>query len=215
MRFRDRRQAGEQLAERLRTRSLHDPVVLALPRGGVPVAFPVAQALRAPLEVFVARKLGAPWQPELGIGAIAEGGSLVVDERTASMLGIGPDDINGLAAREHLELDRRVRHYRGSRPLPPLADRDVVLVDDGLATGVTAHAALQALRSFRPRTLLLAVPVCAGPTAKRLRAVADEVICLAAPESFSAVGHWYDDFGPTTDDEVIDLLDRASAAARH
>lgn len=213
MRFRDRREAGEQLAVHLVGRGLDAPVVLALPRGGVPVAVPIAVALRAPLEVFVARKLGAPQQPELGIGAIAEGGGEVVDERLLRLLGLDVNDLARITARERLELERRVRDYRGDRPLPALGDRDVVLVDDGIATGVTAEASLRALRSFDPRALVLAVPVCAAATAERLRGIADQVLCLIEPQDFQAVGLWYDDFNQTTDKEVLGLLAQAQAAA--
>lgn len=205
-RFRDRTDAGRRLARLLTDRNLADPVVLALPRGGVPVAAEVAAALRAPLEVFVARKLGAPGQPELGIGAIAEGDGLVVDRRAVDFLGLSDDDVATLAGQQRRELMRRVRLYRGDRPLPDLAGRDVVLVDDGLATGVTAEAALRSLRGRRPRTLVLAVPACAAATAQRLRAEADGVVCALTPLDFTAVGLWYEDFEQTTDAEVLELL---------
>jgi putative phosphoribosyl transferase len=213
MRFHDRTEAGRLLADKVQQLDLRDPVVLALPRGGVPVAFEVAAGLDAPLDVFVARKVGAPGHPELGIGAIAEGGGHVVSERSLRMLRVTPAQFDDLARRERDELDRRVHHYRGGRPLPGVDGRDVVLVDDGLATGVTAEAALRALRAHRPRRLVLAVPVCALDTAHRLAATA-ELVCVQTPLDFMAVGAWYDDFGQTTDDEVIDLLDRATTRAR-
>jgi putative phosphoribosyl transferase len=210
MRFRDRTDAGRQLAERLRDLDLVDPVVLALPRGGVPVAAELAEALDAPLEVYVARKIGAPGRPEAAIGAIAEGGGSAVDRFALQALGLSLKDFDFLVDAERRELDRRVRAYRGSRPLPPLENRDVVLVDDGVATGMTAEAALQALRSHRPRRLILAAPTCAPETAARLRMVADQVVCVITPTRFHAVGLWYDDFGQTSDEEVLELLERAA-----
>jgi len=205
--YADRAEAGRRLGEHLAAdASLADPVVLALPRGGVPVAAEVARALGAPLEVFVARKLGAPSQPELGIGAIAEGGDRVVDAHLVRMLGVDPARLDQLEADERHELARRVERYRGGRTLPDLSGRDVLLVDDGLATGVTAEAALGALRRLGPRRLVLAAPVGAADTVARLRAIADEVVCLLQPVTFQAVGSWYDDFTQTTDDEVTRLL---------
>ncbi len=206
-RFRDRRDAGRQLGERLAGMDLVAPIVLALPRGGVPVAYEVARALDAPLDVFVARKLGAPAHPELGIGAIAEDGGRVVDARSVQVLGVTERQLDEVEALERQELARRVARYRGERSLPDMTGRDVVLVDDGLATGVTAQAALQALRARRPRRLILAVPVCAPDTATRLAAgSADAVVCLQQPEAFRAVGLWYDDFSQTTDREVEELV---------
>lgn len=210
MRFHDRADAGRRLAAVLAGAGLSDPVVLALPRGGVPVGFEIATALGAPLEVFVARKVGAPGHPELGIGAIAEGGDQVVGGAALRLLDLSPERFDALVAEERIELDRRVRHYRGDRALPELQGRDVVLVDDGLATGVTAEAALRALAPHRPRRLLLAVPVCAPDTAERLRGSV-EVVCLLRPPDFHAVGLWYEQFGQTSDDEVLDLLARAAA----
>lgn len=213
IRFADRTDAGKRLAEQLRSLGLSDPVVLALPRGGVPVAFEVANALGSPLEVFVARKIGAPGQPERGIGAIAEEGGQAVDHHALQTLGLSSQHFQTMVAEERLELERRVRRYRGGRSLPPLGRRDVVLVDDGLATGVTAEAALHALRSQRPRRLVLAVPVCASATAARLQAMADEVVCVLSPSDFHAVGLWYDNFEQTTDAEVLDLLERATGTS--
>jgi len=210
MRFRDRTDAGRQLGQRLRELRLVDPVVLALPRGGVPVAFEAAGAVGAPLDVFVARKVGAPGHKEYGIGAIAEGGVVVADEYALRMLGLSHDRFEQLVAVEQRELDRRVERYRRGRDLVEVRGRDVVLIDDGLATGVTAEAALRALRARRPRRLILAVPACAPDTAARLDDVADEVVCLVAPADFVAVGKWYANFGQTDDDEVLHLLDRAS-----
>ncbi|HVF20447.1 MAG TPA: phosphoribosyltransferase family protein [Mycobacteriales bacterium] len=214
MRFRDRRHGGRALAEVLRERKLHDPIVLALPRGGVPVAFEVAEALDGPLDVFVSRKIGCPWQPELGIGAVAEGGQVLVREEVLTELGVSRESSDALAAAVGLDVDDRVRRYRGTRALPPVRNRDVLLVDDGLATGVTAHAALLALRALGPRWLLLAAPAGAASTAAALREVADEVTCVVEAADFQAVGHWYDDFHQTSDAEVLALLDRARGDAR-
>jgi putative phosphoribosyl transferase len=206
MRFSNRDDAGRQLAAVLDRADLIDPIVLGLPRGGVPVAAQVAAALGAPLEVFVARKIGAPGHEELGIGAIAEGSDDLVVTGTARVLGIDGGRIEALAARERAELDRRVQRYRRGRPLPSFEGRDVVLVDDGLATGVTAEAALLALRRTRPRRLVLAVPVCAPDTGQRLSALVDVLVCVATPPDFGAVGTWYDDFSQMTDDDVTRIL---------
>jgi putative phosphoribosyl transferase len=205
-RFRDRREAGRALAERVRSLGLADPVVLALPRGGVPVAAEVAAALDAPLDVLVARKLGLPGQPEFGVGAIAEGGEPLLDEHVLSRLGLSTHDMADTVAREREELARRVAHYRGERALPDLTGRQVVLVDDGLATGVTARAALRSVRSARPDQLVLAVPVCAPDSARALAAEADHVVCVLQPVGFGAVGAWYERFDQTSDAEVLDLL---------
>jgi len=210
--FRDRRDAGEQLATQLGTHRCTDPVVLGLPRGGVPVAFVVARRLDALLDVFVARKVGAPGHEEFGIGAIAEGWGDAVMSDSAALVGVGPVRFAELVRREQVELARRVGLYRGRRPLPTLTDRDVIVVDDGLATGVTAEAAVRALRMHRPARVVLAVPVAAPETVARLAAVADDVVAVLAPEGFNAAGSWYDDFSPTSDREVLDLL--AETAAR-
>lgn len=210
MRFRDRSDAGRQLARRLRHIDFHDPVVLALPRGGVPVAFEVAGEIDAPLEVFVARKIGAPNHPEFGIGAIAEGGDVVASDRAIDALHLTPAMFDELVREEEREVQRRVAHYRAERPLPDLRGRDVILVDDGLATGVTAEAALRAIRAVGPRRVILAVPTCAADTAARLSHLADEVVYVISSRNFAAVGAWYENFGQTSDTEVIDLLRRAA-----
>jgi len=211
-RFADRADGGRRLAARLADADLAEPLVLGLPRGGVPVAYEVAAALGAPLDVFVARKVGAPTQPELGIGAIAEGDGVVADTSALAALGLSPRHFDELVAAERRELDDRVRRYRGSRSLPGLGGHDVVLVDDGLATGLTAEVALRALAARRPRRLVLAVPTCAPSAARRLEAVADEVVSVLAPAHFQAVGQWYEDFAQTTDEEVLSLLARAGTA---
>lgn len=203
--FRDREEAGRRLARRLEHEDLDHPIVLALPRGGVPVAAPVGQALGADVVPFVARKIGAPGHPEFGIGAVAEGDELVVSD-AAAQLGISSDELEALADAERSEIVRRVEAYRQGRPLPRLEGRDVVLVDDGLATGVTAEAALRSVRRQHPRRLLFAAPVCAPDTAKRLEPLADDIVCLSAPEGFGAVGQWYENFAPTTDEEVVALV---------
>lgn len=207
MRFRDRADAGRQLADLLLEHRVPEPtVVLGLPRGGIPVAAEVARALRAPLEVFVARKIGAPGHEEFGIGAVAEGSDEVVVSDAAGRVGVGPAQLGPLAARAREELERRVDTYRQDRPLPELSGRSIVLVDDGLATGVTAEAALRALSRHDPQRLILAIPVCAADTRDRLLGLADEVVCLAAPRNFRAVGQWYAQFDQTTDAEVLALL---------
>ena len=205
-RFRDRRDAGRALGVRVAALDLVDPVVLALPRGGVPVAAEVAAAVAGALDVFVARKLGCPGQPEFGVGAIAEGGEPFLDDAVLSRLGLSRDDLADTVEQERAELARRVRHYRGDRTLPVLTGRNVVLVDDGLATGGTARAALRAGRAAGPGRLVLAVPVCAPDSARALQHEADDVVCLLQPDNFRAVGAWYERFDQTSDAEVLDLL---------
>ena len=204
--FSDRRDAGRQLAEALAHHPIDDPLVLGLPRGGVPVAFEVALALGARLDVIVARKIGAPANPEFGIGAIAEGGGAALASDTVRALRISDDELQWIIEREQAELHRRVATYRGERRLPAATGRDVVLVDDGLATGVTAEAALRSLRAQQPARLLLAVPVGPPETVRRLVPPADEVVCVVSTRHLTAVGAWYQDFTQTTDDEVLELL---------
>lgn len=210
MRFRDHRHAGQELALRLlewaADGDVTDPLVLALPRGGVPVAAEVARALKAPLDVVVARKIGVPGNPETGIGAIAGDDPPVYDRRALEMLGLAEDDLAAGVARERAELHRREELYRRGRPALAVEGRTVILVDDGLATGVTARAALRRLRSGNPARLILAVPVCAADAAASVREDADDVVCLYEPSSFLAVGEWYEEFAQVSDDEVVSTL---------
>ena len=205
--FIDRRDAGRVLARQLAAyANRSDVLVLALPRGGVPVGYEVALALQAPLDVFVVRKLGVPGQGELAMGAIASGGLRVMNDSVVRMLGIGPDEIEAVAQAEQLELARREQLYREGRPPLAVDGRTVLLVDDGLATGSTMRAAVLALRRLRPARTVVAVPTAACETCEALRREADEVICASTPEPFCAVGCWYEDFSQTGDDEVRDLL---------
>jgi erythromycin esterase-like protein/predicted phosphoribosyltransferase len=209
-RFANRTEAGRLLAELLRRYAGRDDVmVLALPRGGVPVAFEVARALDAPLDVFLVRKLGVPGHQELALGAIATGGTRVVNRQLIESLGLPSEAVEAVAARELQELQRRERAYRGDRPPPDLSGRTVILVDDGLATGSTMLAAIHAVRRDEPARVVVAVPVAAPEVCDALRAEADEAICLFTPTPFRAVGVWYEDFTQVTDEEVRDLLQRA------
>lgn len=205
MQFRDRRDAGRQLADRLATMALQRPIVLAVPNGGVPVGAEVAARLHAPLEVFVAVKLRTPANQELAVGALAEGMGTPLVRRAARDAGLTQRDLETAEAQARETILLRVLKYRGPRPLPKLGGRDVVLVDDGLATGATAQAALMALRSHGPSRLLLAVPVCAR-SAAAVAGLADEVVRLICPPFFLAVGSWYEDFSATTDADVLKCL---------
>jgi len=217
--FHDRVDAGRQLAARLTAYAGRpDVIVLGLPRGGVPVAAEVARRLQVPLDVFVVRKLGAPQNPELAMGAIASGGVQVLNEEVVEALQISAEEIREAVAAERKELERRERLYRGDRPMTELRGRIVIVVDDGLATGSTMRAAIKALRQYAPAAIIIAVPVAASSTCAELRSQVDALVCLATPEPFRAVGLWYEDFSQTTDEEVYDLLresgDRGAGAAR-
>ncbi|HXD16661.1 MAG TPA: phosphoribosyltransferase [Vicinamibacterales bacterium] len=208
--FRDRRDAGRVLASQLQSYADRDDViVLALPRGGVPVAYEVASALGAPLDVFLVRKLGTPGHRELAMGAIASGGVRVLNDDVVRWYGIPDSAIETIAREETEELERRERAYRLDRPAPDLANRIVIVVDDGLATGSTMRAAAQAVRAHGPSRVIVAVPVGARQTCSEIAAVADEVVCARMPEPFSAVGQWYLDFDQTEDVEVRDLLQKS------
>jgi putative phosphoribosyl transferase len=207
MAFRDRADAGRALAADLgHLAGTPGLLVLGLPRGGVPVAAEVAQALGAPLDVFLARKLGVPQQPELAMGAVAAGGVRVLHQAVVDALAIPPEVIDAVAAREGAEVARREQSYRAGRPSLDIAGRTVVVVDDGLATGSTMRAAVAALRAQRAARIVVAVPVGARETCQHLAEEADEVVCARTPASFHAVGQWYDDFTQTTDDEIRALL---------
>ena len=213
--FRDRREAGRLLAEKLAPYANRpDVLVLALPRGGVPVAYEVARALGAPLDVFVVRKLGVPGYEELAMGAVATGGVRVLNDQIVDRLGIPDHLIDAVAAREQQELSRRELLYRGGRPPPNIRGRTVILVDDGLVTGATMHAAIQALRQQQPARIVVAVPTASPETCEEMRAEVDDVICAITPEPFHAVGLWYQDFSQTTDEEVRDLLSRGDTSER-
>jgi predicted phosphoribosyltransferase/pimeloyl-ACP methyl ester carboxylesterase len=212
--FNDRRDAGQRLAEALREYAdQSDLLVLALPRGGVPVAYEVARALHAPLDVVVVRKLGLPGQEELAMGAIASGGVRVVNDEVVHALDLQPEMIEEVADREWPELRRRELAYRGERPPLPVEGRTIILVDDGLATGSTMRAAVLALRQLGPRKIVVAVPVGPPDVCESMREDADDVVCLRTPEHFMAVGRWYANFGQTTDEEVRELLARGQPAA--
>jgi len=205
-RFSDRVDAGRQLAGLLEGRVGPDAIVLALPRGGVPVAAEVARHLQLPLDVLLVRKLGVPGHEELAMGAIASGGVRVFNEDLLLRLAIEPEQVTRVEQAEQRELKRREQAYRGDRPFPVLKDREILLVDDGLATGASMRAAIEALRQFQPARILVAVPVAPPETVADLESEADEVISQLTPAAFYGVGYWYDDFTQTTDDEVTALL---------
>lgn len=210
--FEDRRAAGRALVPEVQRCKLDDPIILGLPRGGVPLAYEIAVALRAPLDTIVVRKLGVPSQPELAFGAIASGGVRVInDDVLQSVFGLDDDSIEQIAGREMQELRRREQVYRLDRPYPDLAGKDVVLVDDGLATGATMRAAAEAVKTRSPSSVVVAVPVGSTSAVAWVAAIVDRVICLESPASFYAVGQFYSDFRQTSDEEVRDLLHTAWA----
>lgn len=208
--FRDRSQAGQELSRNLAAYAdRSDVIVLALPRGGVPVGYEVAKALRAPLDVFLVRKLGAPGQEELAMGAIAMGGIRVLNDDVVRLLNIEPREIEAVAAKEERELVRRDRLYRGARPRPNVKGCVVILVDDGLATGATMRAAVTALRRQEPKRIVVAVPVAAAQTCREFSGEADELVCCSTPEPFYSVGFWYENFSQAPDHEIREMLERA------
>ena len=210
-RFADRTDAGKLLAARLaQYAGGADVIVLALPRGGVPVAFEIARALSAPLDVFLVRKLGLPGHEELAMGAIATGGIRVLNEDVVAGMAVPQTVIDAVARQEQLELERRERLYRGDRPAPDLRGLTVILVDDGLATGATMRAAIAALKKLEQCRIVVAVPVAPRSTVKEIEKDVDEVVCVFSPEPFDGVGRWYQDFSQTTDQEVRSLLNRAA-----
>lgn len=212
--FEDRRDAGKRLAEALSRYRNESPAIFALPRGGVPVGYEVSRSLNAPLSVVVARKLGAPGQREFGIGAVAPGGVRVLNKPVVEQLGITEGYLERVSAREREEMERQMREFRGSESISDLGGYTAILVDDGLATGVTAHAAVRALKKRRPRRIVLAVPVCAAQTVRTIRSEVDDLISLETPSDLGAIGFWYRDFEQVSDDEVIGLLDRAREFTR-
>jgi putative phosphoribosyl transferase len=208
--FENRTQAGRLLGEALAEYAKRsDVVVLALPRGGVPVGFEVARIIDAPLDIMLVRKLGTPGQEELAMGAIASGGVCVLNPDIVAAIDISQEAIEAIAATERQELERRERAYRGNQPPPPVENHCIILVDDGLATGASMLAAVSTLRQRKPASIVVAIPVAPTDTVQRLKQEADAVVCLATPEPFSAVGRWYQEFSQTSDDEVTSLLDRA------
>ena len=210
-RFHDRPDAGRALAADLAPYAGRpDLVVLALPRGGVPVAYEVACALGAPLDVFLVRKLGLPGHEEFAMGAIASGGIRLINEDVVREFGVTDAEIAAVSAAEEQELERRERQYRRDRPTPRIAGRTIILVDDGLATGSTMHAAVLALRQENPAHIIIAVPVAAAETCDEFRNLVDDIVCAETPSPFHAVGLWYEDFSQTTDEEVQELLNRSS-----
>ena len=214
-RFRDRRDAGRHLALELMMEYAHRPdvLVLGLPRGGVPVAYEEARALDAPLDVFVVRKLGLPGREELAMGAIASGGVRVVNLDVVDAFGVTERDIEDAVQREQLELERRERRYRDGRPFPDVRGMTAILVDDGLATGSTMRAAVEAVKQERPARVVVAVPLASPETCDEFRGTVDDVVCALTPEPFLAVGHWYENFEQTTDEEVHALLAQAPVPA--
>lgn len=207
--FRDREDAGRRLAERLVRYRGENPIILALPRGGVPVGYEISRLLQAPLDVIIARKLGAPGQPELAVGAVAPGGVRVVNDRTVQWLSIPGDWIESAVQKELAEVRRRTRRFRGERAELTIGGRTAILVDDGIATGMTARAAIRAVGAQQPRRVVLAVPVCAQETMGKLEAEVDEIVCLQTPADLWAIGFWYENFHQVSDEEVVELLERS------
>lgn len=208
--FEDRVEAGKLLGERLAKYENEAPLVIALPRGGVVVGSPIAKALHSPLEVVIARKLGAPQNLELGIGAVAEDGIVYLDHDMLDYFEISGSTLRLIEERELLEVERRKQIYRNGKPLPLLTNRTVILVDDGLATGVTARAAILSLKKHHPKKIIFALPVCSKETAGEIRSMVDTSICLEKPERMDAIGRYYEDFAQVSDEEVLSLLHKST-----
>lgn len=206
--YKNRSDAGKILANQLVSLAKDDPLILALPRGGVPVGFEIAQKLRAPFDVIVVRKIGAPSNPEFGIGALSEDGTLILDGQTLNKLQLTEKDISRIIQKERKEVKRRRTLYRNNKPLPKLTGKAVILVDDGLATGMTAQAAVEAVTRENPHQIVFAAPVCSLDRAQFLRSKADQVVCLATPQDFGSVGEYYENFEQVSDKEVIELLSK-------
>lgn len=204
--FKNRQVAGERLAEKLIDLKNNESVILALPRGGVPIAAAIAEKLKLPFTVFVVRKIGAPDQPEFGVGALAEGGLIIFDQQSLALANLTAKDLEPIVQLENEELKRRVALYRANRPLPDIKNKTVILVDDGLATGITAMAAIRSLKLKQPQKIILAIPVCPVATLKKLQKEAGELLCLNSPQYFNAVGEWYEEFNQVSDEEVIEML---------
>lgn len=211
-RFRNRQEAGRALGAALAPYASDSPIVLALPRGGVPVGYEIARELQAPLEVWIVRKIGVPWHPELGVGAVSEDGHVYLAREILEHVGLSEDELARAIEEKHAEIADRVRLYRGGRPRPSLRDRTVILVDDGIATGGTVLAVVRAIREERPRELVLAVPVVQRDSVTLLAQEVDRVVSLVAPGYLRAIGSWYEDFAQLTDEEVVNLLESARRA---
>lgn len=209
--FENRQEAGKQLASQLLKFRDENLVILALPRGGVPIGYEVAQVLQAPLDVLVVRKIGLSGNKEFGVGAIAEGGETILDETSLEVLGVDEDALNDTIELEEKELLRRVEKYREGKTLPSMKNKTVILVDDGMATGVTARAAIKAVKKLHPQKVVLATPVCAFEVAENLRSLVNDFVCLSMPYEFSAISVWYKNFEQVSDEEVVELLKKAKA----
>jgi len=206
MRFKDRTYAGRQLAELLSTYKNHNPYIFALPRGGVPVGYEIAKKLDAPLDIVVVRKLGVPFNPELGFGAIAPGEIVITNDELISAFDISDKEIEYIKAKEKAEMDRRIKMYRGDNIMPDLTSKTAILVDDGIATGLTARAAIRFIKNYNPKIIVVAAPVCAPDSLQELKAEADDVVCIDAPFDFRAVAEWYREFPQVSDDSVVAIM---------
>ncbi|PRP92625.1 putative phosphoribosyl transferase [Enhygromyxa salina] len=209
LRFRDREDAGRQLAMELASYAVDDPIVLALPSGGVPIGDEVARALRAPLDVWVTRKIGVPWRPELGMGAVAEGGSVHLCPKILGRVGLSEEELGDAITHKQREVEAHIQLYRGGAPRPILRDRTVIVIDDGIATGGTIRAAIPSIRAQGPRKIVIAVPVAAPESVRALEPEVDRVICLLTPPNLFAVGVWYENFDQMSDDEAVRVIERA------